>query len=106
VAPWTTPLESSKRTKMRFVAGAKLIVPLAVANIAKVGVALALIVTVALGPGVAGFTQAPVAGFVWQIVSVTGSVAEPVSAVAVIDPVAPTFAVATEKAAAPLAPGI
>src|SRR5262245_63675641 len=46
------------------------------------------------------------AGLVWQIDNVTGRATPPVSADAVICPLAPTFTVATEKKPVPLAPGM
>src|SRR5215510_7555661 len=50
--------------------------------------------------------QTPVVGFVWQIVSDTGTAAFPVSTVAVIEALAPTLTVATENAPRPLGPGM
>jgi hypothetical protein len=61
-------------------------------------VAAALIVVVTMGLG--GARQAPVPGFVSQMVKPIGSAVAPVSAEAVIPPPAPTFTVATATARA------
>lgn len=82
VAPRTTPSALAKRTKIRFVAGSKGTVPLAVMKMPKVGVALALLCVVTLLAG--GETHAPVAGFVSHSVRLRGKLAPPVFAVAVI----------------------
>ena len=58
---------------MRFVCGRNGALPLGVAKIAKVGVALALIVVVTLEP--MAETHCPVAGLVWQRVMASGKVA-------------------------------
>jgi hypothetical protein len=71
---------------------------------AKVGVALALIVVEALDAAVP--RHRPVAGLVWQIERASGKLAAPVLAVAVIAAVAPTFTVATANAFAPELPGM
>ena len=84
---------------MRLFAGSNAIAPEAVPKIPKVGVALAAIVAVTLAEGDA--MQAPVDGFVWHSASASGSVAEPVLAVAVIVSPAPTSTVATANAADP-----
>ena len=89
-----------KRTKTRLVPGVKLNAPVPVTKMPKVGVAPALIVTVALDAGVVGFMHALVIGLVWHSAMLTGSVADPVSAVAVIDALMPTFTVATLPAVA------
>ena len=51
-------------------------------------------------------THWPVAGFVSQRLIITGKAAFPVSAEAVIVPVAPTFTVATANTPVPVAPGM
>jgi hypothetical protein len=55
---------------------------------------------------VAGFTHAPVTGFVWHSERARGSDTPPVSTVAVISPGAPTFTLATAKALGLLVSGI
>lgn len=50
--------------------------------------------------------QAPVVGFVWQSERTTGSAVPPVSTVAVIRSLEPTFTVATEKKPVPVVPGM
>jgi hypothetical protein len=97
-------LESLKRTNIRFVAGLKATLPLPWTKIPNVGVALASIVVVTLLAG--GAKQAPVVGLVWQRERFTGRVAPPVSADAVIFPLAPTFTVATANTPVPGAPGM
>src|SRR5271170_6553088 len=87
---------------MRLVAGKNGTPPLAVAKIATVGVALALIVKVALGP--TAEMHWPLVGLVWQRLMASGSVAAPVLAVAVIEAPAPTLTVATAKAFEPVVP--
>jgi hypothetical protein len=79
-------------------AGSKGTVPVPVTKIPKVGVALELIV-VTIGPvvGMVGFTHWPVIGFVSQSDITSGKITSPVSAEAVMTPLAPTFAVATAK---------
>ena len=62
VDPRTTLFASANSTKMRVVAGAKGIAPLAAPKNANVGVALALTVVVTLALGAA--MQAPLEGFV------------------------------------------
>ena len=62
VAPRTTLPASRKRTKMRFVAGSKGTAPLAATNTEKVGVSLALICVVTVGP--TADVQEPVVGLV------------------------------------------
>jgi hypothetical protein len=104
VRPRTTPPASANSTKTRFVAGSRAIVPLAVAKIANVGVAPALICTGTFGP--MGEMQTPSTGSVWQIERPRGRGAEPVLAEAVINPLAPTFDVATTNAADPAGPGM
>src|SRR5437867_1301805 len=68
-----------------------------------VGVALASIVVVTVAA--AAPRHAPVVGLVWQRDSVTGSGTPPVSAEAVITPLAPTLTVATANTPVPVAPG-
>jgi hypothetical protein len=85
---------------MRLVCGTNGTAPLVVAKIAKVGVALALIVVVTLGP--IDEMHCPLVGSVWHRVIVSGNVTAPVLAVAVIDPLAPTLTVATAKAFEPV----
>ena len=70
----------------------------------KVGVALPLINVATLAA--AGEGQVPVPGLVWQSDMEIGSVADPVSAVAVIVAEMPKLTVATAKAPDPDAPGI
>src|SRR5438270_8172848 len=96
--------ESANTTKIRFAAGSSPIAPVAVAKIAKVGVAPPLICTVTLGP--IGEMQTPVTGSVWQMDSDRGRTAPPVFAVAVIMSPIPTFDVATANAPAPGAAGM
>ena len=98
VEPRVTPPESLKRTKALLFAGSNGTFPLAATKALKVGVALALIVVVTLGPAAA--MQLP-SDLVWQTVNVTGRLAEPVSAETVIAADAPTLTEATEKAATP-----
>lgn len=62
-------------------------VPLAVAKNGGGGVALALIVSVSLGPS--GEMHCPLVGSVWQRLMASGDVAAPVVAVAVIEALAP-----------------
>ena len=87
---------------MRLFAGSNEIAPLAVAKMLKVGVALALIVVVTVAAGVA--RHWPFAGLLWQIVSLRGSVAEPVLADPVIAPLAPTLTDAVANAPVPAEP--
>ena len=104
VEPRVTLPPSLNRTKIRFAAGSKGTLPLPCTKIPKVGVALALICVITLGP--IAEIHAPVPGFVSHSKRFTGNVAAPVSAEAVIVAVAPTFTVATEKAPVPLVPGM
>jgi len=97
------PDSSANFTKIRLLATSNGTVPVPVTKIAKVGVAFWAIVVVT-EPAIA-LVHCPVEGFVWQSAMLTGSVTEPVSAVAVMAPVAPTLTVATAKAAEPVAPG-
>ena len=99
-----TPPLSLNRTNTRLLAGSNGTLPEPCTKIVKVGVALALIVVLTVGP--IAEVHCPDDGLVWQSVLVTGSEAAPVSADAVIDPVAPTLTVATAKAPAPFVPGI
>jgi hypothetical protein len=92
VAPRTVPPASLNWTKMRLVCGTNGTAPLAVANIAKVGVALALIVVETLGP--TEEVHWPLAGSVWHRLMLSGNVTPPVVAEAVIGPPAPTLTVA------------
>jgi hypothetical protein len=87
---------------MRLVCGTNGTLPLAVAKIAKVGVALALIVVVTLEP--IDEMHWPLVGSVWQRLIASGKLAAPVLVVAVIAALAPTFTVATAKAFEPLVP--
>src|SRR5271163_3616110 len=66
----------------------------------KVGVALAAIDVLTLAAGAA--RQAPLVGLVWQTESVTGSIAEPVFAAAVIVAAMPRLTVATTKSPVPV----
>src|ERR1700730_2181042 len=95
VEPRTTPPASLNSTKMRLVWGTNGTLPLAVAKMAKVGVALALIVVVTLDP--IDEMHWPLIGLVWQRLMASGKVAAPVVAVAVIEALAPTFNGATAK---------
>src|SRR5262245_54424598 len=104
VEPRVTPLASLNRTNTRFAAGSNGTVPSPATNRPKVGVAPALIVTVTVGLGSA--RHAPVPGSVSQIVRAIGSAVTPVSAAAVMIPLAPTFTVATAKTPVPLVPAI
>jgi hypothetical protein len=103
VAPRVT-FPSLNRTNILLCAGSKVTFPEAVAKTAKVGVAPAGMTDVT--EGAIGEVHCPVAGFVEQIAKDSGSETLPVSAVAVIVPVAPTFEVATAKAPAPVGFGI
>jgi hypothetical protein len=87
---------------MRLVCGTNGTLPLAVAKMAKVGVALALIVVVTVEP--IEEMHWPLIGLVWQRLMASGNVAAPVVAVAVIEALAPTLTVATAKAFEPLVP--
>ena len=80
--------------------------PLPVRKTENVAVSPGPIVAVALLVGVVGLMQAPVDGSVSHNVKVPGSSTEPVSALAVIDPVIPTLNVATASAAEPVSAGI
>ncbi len=102
VEPRTVPDASLNATKMRLVCGTNGTLPLAVAKIAKVGVALALIVVVTVEP--IDEMHWPLIGLVWQRLIESGKVAAPVGAVAVIEALAPTLTVATAKAFEPLVP--
>src|SRR5579864_342207 len=104
VSPRTLPFESANWTKTRLLAGSNGTVPLPVTNIPKVGVWPVLIVVVALEEGVE--RHMPLVGLVWHTAKLTGRLAEPVLAVAVITPEAPTLTVATANAPVPLVPGI
>ena len=86
------PDSSANFTKIRLLATSNGTVPVPVTKIAKVGVAFWAIVVVT-EPAIA-LVHCPVEGFVWQSAMLTGSVTEPVSAVAVMAPVAPTLTVA------------
>src|SRR5262245_2926204 len=98
------PPASVKRTKIRFTAGSNgTAAPEPLTKMPKVAVELAAIAVVTLDEAV--LRHRPVPGLVWQIVTVTGTLAVPVSAEAVMDPAAPTFAVATEKAPVAVVPG-
>src|SRR5262249_31769830 len=83
-------------------AGSNGTVPLPFRKIAKVGVALALIVVATVGP--MADVHSPELGLVSHNVMLSGSVAFPVSTDAIISALAPTFTVATANAPAPLAP--
>src|SRR6516162_1842290 len=87
---------------MRLLAGSNGTLPLAVAKMPKVGVALALIVVVTLDAG--GERHCPLVGSVWHSVIVSGKLADPVLAVPVIEALAPTLTVATAKAFDPVVP--
>jgi hypothetical protein len=76
----------------------------AVAKIEKVGVSPALIVAWALM--LVDVRHAAVNGLVWQMAMVSGRVADPVLAVAVIAPPDPTLTLATANAPEPVAPVI
>jgi hypothetical protein len=102
VEPRTTSLASLNSTKIRLVWGRNDTAPLAVAKMAKVGIALASIVVVTLDP--IDEMHWPLIGSVWQRLMLSGNVAAPVVAVAVIDALAPTFTVATAKAFEPVVP--
>lgn len=102
VDPRVTPPASSKRTKIRLLAGSNGTVPVPVTKIENVGVAPALIVVVTLLTG--ADRHAPVTGSVSQMDKSTGKVTLPVSGVAVILSWLPTFTVATAKALAPELP--
>ena len=102
VEPRTTSFASLNSTKMRLVCGTNGTLPLAVAKMAKVGVALALMVVVTLEP--IDEMHWPLIGFVWQRLMARGKVAAPVVAVAVIEALAPTLTVATAKAFEPDVP--
>src|SRR5213593_91136 len=80
---------------MRLFAGSNATGPFPATNTPKVGVALPLICVVTVGAGPP--MQAPVIGFVWHSERLTGKVAFPVLADAVICALAPTFTVATAK---------
>jgi hypothetical protein len=99
VEPRTISFGSLNSTKMRLAAGRNDTPPLAVAKIAKVGVALALIVIDALDAGAA--SHCPLVGSVWQRLIASGRLTDPVFAVAVIAALAPTLTVATAKAFEP-----
>jgi hypothetical protein len=85
---------------MRFVAGSNGMVLFVVMKMPNVGVALALICVVTLRPG--GAKQAAVVGVVSHTTRLSGKFTPPVSTVAVIAPLLPTLAVATEKTPAPV----
>jgi hypothetical protein len=99
VEPRTMPDASLNSTKMRLVCGTNGTLPLAVA---KIGVALALIVVVTVEP--IDEMHWPLIGLVWQRLMASGKVAAPVFAVAVIEALAPTLTVATANAFEPLVP--
>lgn len=88
---------------MRFAAGSNGTLPLPWTKIPNVGVALALIAVVTVGP--IAEMHCPVAGLVSHREMFTGNVALPVSADAVIVPVTPRFTVATANAPIPFIPG-
>jgi hypothetical protein len=88
VAPRTTPPESLKRAKIRLCAGSNGTVPEPCTKIAKVGVALAAIVVVTVGPVID--VHWPVEGLVWHRLMVSGSDAALVSAETVMSAVMPT----------------
>ena len=97
VEPRTTPPGSMGRTKMRLLAGLNGIAPVAWPKIANVGVSFALIVTTALEHD---RSDAPARGGIgFCSVIVNSCVADPVLAVAVIAPPAPTLSKATTKEA-------
>jgi hypothetical protein len=87
VEPRTVPPPSLNSTKMRLLAGSNGTLPVAFAKIATVGVALALIVKVTLGP--TAELHWPDCGSVWHRLMLSGSDCDPVFAVAVIWALAP-----------------
>src|SRR5262245_28573578 len=97
VLPRTTDEESFRRTKSRFEAASKGTGPLASTKTVKVAVSLVLSCSVT--DGAACEVHCPVDAFVWQMDKASGKSTPPVSGAAVIIPPAPTFIVATEKAA-------
>src|SRR6185436_15282240 len=104
VAPRVTPPASLKRRNTRLCAGSLATAPLPLTNTLKVGVSLALIVTLAVGAGIGGLMHCALA-LVWHTLIVTGSVAAPVSADTVSAPPIPTLVAAAAKAPLPLLPG-
>src|SRR5262249_36399605 len=78
--------------------------PAPVTKTANVGVALASICVVTEGPGAA--LHCPVAGTVSQTLILTGKLAPPVSAEAVMEAPSPTLTVATAKNPVPVLPGM
>src|SRR5262245_7123593 len=105
VAPRLTPTAASlNRTNTRLTAGTKGTLPSPCTKTAKVGVSPVAISVVTAVP--AEPRQIPVVESVRQIVSATGSATFPVSTEVVIEPPAPTFTAATEKAPIPVGPGM
>src|SRR5712691_622648 len=102
VAPRVTPLALAKRTKMRFTAGSKGMLPVLATKIPKLGVAFVLIATVTRLLGVVGFTQTPVVRSVAHRETLSGSETAPVSAVTVSVSLLPTFTAATAKTPEPV----
>src|ERR1700733_14516499 len=89
---------------MRLTPGMSATAALPATKMPKVGVALGWMSVVTLGAGAA--RQAPLVGSVWQMSSVTGRLAAPVLAAAVIVASMPRFTVATANTPVPVAPGI
>jgi len=87
-------------TKMRLLLRSNGMAPVALTKTAKVGVSPALIVRVTLGPG--GWRHWPEVGSVWHRVRVTGKVAGPVFADAVMLAPMPWLVVLTENSADPV----
>src|ERR1700733_13902146 len=104
VSPRRVPPLSAKVTKMRLTPGMSATGALPVTKMPKVGVALGGMSIVTLGVG--AVMQAPLVGLVWHIVSVTGRLAMPVLAAAVIVASTPRLTVATANTPVPVAPGI
>ena len=104
VSPRSTPLASVKVTKTRLTPGESATAALPVTKMPKVGVALGWMSVVTLEPGAA--RQAPLWGLVWHTVSVTGRLAVPALALAVIIASIPRLTAATANTPVPVAPGI
>jgi hypothetical protein len=103
VSPRRVPPASVKVTKTRLTPGELATAALPVTKMPKVGVALGWMSAATLDAGAA--RQAPLCGLVWQIVRVTGKLAVPVLAAAVIVASTPRLIVATAKTPVPVAPG-
>jgi hypothetical protein len=82
VSPRNKPLASVKVTRARLTLGRSATAALPVTKMPKVGVALAAIVVVTVPAGVA--RHAPLVGSVWHSAKLTGKLAVPVLALAVI----------------------